>query len=1575
MRGGAGDPVIVYGPNGVGLRVQDDREDSRQAFLAAALRITGQPKTALMFEFVVDQYRNQEKNKDQPEKEFVKSFPVDQDNFAQTYNHYLESRLYNRQRDWPLVVRQTSDARSPTFTIPRRLKNPALPAPTVKQNLSPPKTGPILPPPRLSPSKKKQQSPPKSLPKLPPKKSPLKKKTLSGQSVDDADFPILGDKPPSQEMSSRLSSMAGATPGANERVVYSLDGKKSVVFKDCHKSFYQAALKVMGQKYGEDKIGFTVSQYNNAPVRECPPGKFAYIGSEKWPEGSANLKSYQTSIGSVMFKKADSFGNPAPLDYHKEWRVVVHPTQPRLAQYWPKESASDEMVDIIGYGAPSNTTSGKRSPSKQQQPGGGATSSKGQKPTPPSLKPPAAPTQPSGTTGTKTGYIHGFGGKILTNNTAVDFKRAGCQLLGEDQTSAFHFYFRMAPLGELGFGPWANIMVDHTNFEHIFHSEINPRIPASGDWSIFVSKWQLPGVGKVPLEPDKDKRDVVRIIYLKDTTYWKIPMDTETDCGINQLQDDFFGAMRVLFPVGKPRPQRNVQIGPLPFVDIGFGGMEVTKELWDKVRGDLKSQPGGLVYNIDLVNLGAQRPNSSQLIGIRLAGTHEYAAAQPTDYIKMQKEIDRMGKFLQDGQNPRQFKIWKTAEARESNGNSTLINYKPAATAAKEIKKFLEEDSDTTNCIWFRPEFPTISFKNITEGQKAKTFELEPGISHGLECVDLLRWNFNEFDQVTKRDIEINDADSQHRFILSEDTTRDQWRKHIYDWFSGKVIMVQEKKKKIVYQVEKSPPWGVSQPKESPVPLNTHTQNQQNNSANKTPTTGGLTSSTTMLSYQPPSNILRIPKERLLKQRVAPPKPVPWNEWQGENNRLDRLQRESYHTDQSVIEPGQQPMPPIYGPSRQTPLSVGTNMPEPYFWGTTPSDFAQKAAECQALRNSALERMSRCQLCDTSFPEYEMENIAKHLKAHQDALREVGKCPLCDCCWSALDKEQKKQHLWNHQTQGEQDLIRNFWQGFQCPICDEDLQSLSNEDVLAHMAEHPPGLLKFCDRCGLDTSSCLEAERDHHKKTCHETETAVSIVFCNGCGKNRSHETELDRQIHDSLCIPTSKTFCTVCGLHTTGLSIEGNQRHYYFHTPPGGPRKTFCKRCGKNLITMDAQERAAHRQECYLAEPHVMDTRDRIQELERRISQAKILKVHNSAEDARLSQKKRELEAREKDIKNLEAGLGIQSPLSAGLARSADTFTCPLLKPDGSVCNHQITITPCGGEFKAHYQHNCQPCGDRCGGSTLQELLRLYPELKAGSDKLQAAADKAKTQKANARPSQHRFQADGDVNDETSSTAEGGEVLPRPTTQKGKSPTKPPPSPSKTASKAKKPQPRGPPAAEVYDELDPRPDLSIEEVPGLHPTSEIELPETIRKGKTASSKGKAPGKTAAGSKRKKAVIEGPEDEAGGHHGKTAKGKKRQRTAREMSVAHTASSVLGSDSAEEDVLKEVSVPPVGLRRSTRTASGTPAPRPSMPSTVVREVGRPKAKKGEAQLEEVDEEDIMRSPEKRRRPHSPNKGVQ
>jgi hypothetical protein len=390
-------------------------------------------------------------------------------------------------------------------------------------------------------------------------------------------------------------------------------------------------------------------------------------------------------------------------------------------------------------------------------------------------------------------------------------------------------------------------------------------------------------------------------------------------------------------------------------------------------------------------------------------------------------------------------------------------------------------------------------------------------------------------------------------------------------------------------EIEKTPHWGVPEPRGSLL-----SDALDFKSPAYSPAAATIGQISPILYPPPPLNVPRINKERFLKRRVAPPKAMQYNEWQAENNRLDALQRNSYHTDQSVIEPGQQPAPPIFGPSRQNVLSVGSNMPEPYLWGTTPSDFARKAEECQALRNSCLERMHRCQICAVTFPEYEKEKIAEHLKSHQDALRESGKCPLCDCCWAALDKEQKKQHLWNHQDQGEHDLITNFWQGFQCPICNLDLQSLPNEDILAHMADHPPGLLRFCDRCGLDIQSCFGPERFHHEQACQETETAERIIYCLRCGKDRSHETEIDRQIHDRLCT-SNRRFCTKCGLDMTRLSIDEANRHGFLCKPPSGARKTFCKRCGKNLVAMDARSRATHKQECYMREPYI-DPRERLE-------------------------------------------------------------------------------------------------------------------------------------------------------------------------------------------------------------------------------------------------------------------------------------------------------------------------------------------------------------------------------------------
>ncbi|PMD33796.1 hypothetical protein L207DRAFT_146337 [Hyaloscypha variabilis F] len=1198
MRGDAGDPVNVYGLNGYGVQITDEREASEGEFLNAALSIIRLPKNTKTYAFTVDQYRNQEKNKDEPEKEFVKSFPVDQDSFSHVYNQYLKARLYNRQRDWPMVVRKTIDEKTSTFQIPAKLKKPpaARPLRNINSGNSTTQTGPILPPPNTSPTKKPPPSPPKDSGKLSPNKK-------------DPPLPPTGPNVPHPAGGLPGGSTTAANPGPNERVVYSLNGNRSAVFTNDHRSFYLAALKVVNQGgAGQGKVNFTVSQYNNAPARQAPDGKFAYVGSEEFLEGSDNLPQYRNSVANVMFKPM------AAANCHEDWRIVAHTTAPHVVQNWPLTSASDEMVEVFVYykinrptgGAPSGAGAGGGAGTVGEAgTGGGAGAGEGSGGGPLTGAGPKPPiTEPS--PAIKGGYIHGFGGRLNIQNTAADFQRGALQLLGIDPASAFLFY-----VSSPGSNLPKTVMVTQQTYSQKFESDIRPLLPGAGNWNIFVSKYRLST--EPPLEPEQEKRDIARITYGHNIAYWKIPTNTTAEYGLNQLQEEYVRAIRVLFPSGAAGV---VHIGAEKSgaIDLGYGGLELTRLLWERVTSDLNSQSSALVYILTLT------PNDHQdTIGVRMIGCVTAGHARATDYVQIHREIMGLQQFVQNGSPPKQFRLWKTAEDREKNGKSVLINYEPEATAVQEIEKFLNQQPGTeTNCIWFRPEFGTFHFTDygklmngakidVTGATLTDSISALQNLYHKANPQEL----FNKADPEAREDIVLLDLHSDSRFVLSEDTTACQFRKYVSDWFTGEEIYVQQNVKvgyrkfpvvfcsnfaNVCSEVEQIPPWGLLEA--SPVASTPEIQNKPTQTQSNQPPITGPIFPPPVPPYQHPLTG-RINKDRIIKPRVSTPKPVTWAVWQAESNRQDRLQRDSYHRDQSVIEPGQQPAPPIFGPSRQTPLSTGSSMslPEPYFIAMTPSDYARKAEENQALRNSCLERMSRCQLCDTSFPEYETDKIAEHLKSHIDALRQAGKCPLCACCWAALDMQQKKEHLWGHQKQCESDHMRNFWQGFQCPICDEELLALaSTDDVLAHMADHPPGLLRFCDRCGLDSTVCSLAHKKHHDQTCLETDQTGKLSFCNRCGKERSSETEQDRKTHELTCKPNGSVFCKICGLSLSSMRDNQKHEHSLIHKAPGGPRKTFCKRCGKNLVTMSAEEKATHKQDCYLTLPRTFDTRERIQ-------------------------------------------------------------------------------------------------------------------------------------------------------------------------------------------------------------------------------------------------------------------------------------------------------------------------------------------------------------------------------------------
>lgn len=306
------------------------------------------------------------------------------------------------------------------------------------------------------------------------------------------------------------------------------------------------------------------------------------------------------------------------------------------------------------------------------------------------------------------------------------------------------------------------------------------------------------------------------------------------------------------------------------------------------------------------------------------------------------------------------------------------------------------------------------------------------------------------------------------------------------------------------------------------------------------------------------------------------------------------------------------------------------------------------------------------------------------------------------------------------------------------------------------------------------------------------------------------------------------------------------------------------------------------------------------ITELEKRILEDRALRAHNNAVEARLALEKNELDEREKAIRKHEAGLGIQVPPGAGLETSSDTLKCSPRKSCGSVCNGELNITPCDGERKAHCQHNCQSCRDNCGGSALQELVRKYPELKDGSDKMRAAAEKAKAQKAEDCSSQHEALCGGNATDATSGTVEGEEA-PRPAAGNGKSPQKGSPSkPKKATPKVKKTMPRQPPDQSAEEVRNPDAEFN----PNIRPISESDNSEST-------------GFERRGRKRKKAVVEDNEDETGDPTfllPKTPRGGKRQRTMRNTSLG-VASSAEGSEVSGQLV----------VRRITRATSGTPGP--------------------------------------------------
>jgi hypothetical protein len=224
----------------------------------------------------------------------------------------------------------------------------------------------------------------------------------------------------------------------------------------------------------------------------------------------------------------------------------------------------------------------------------------------------------------------------------------------------------------------------------------------------------------------------------------------------------------------------------------------VTEDLWKYVC----ERAGGLKPNTDDVLEFTVTPDDSRLregeIGSHLTGSHHQATASISDPQASYDEIIAMSEtWLRENKIPESVRIWRTAEEREKGEGSKVINLMPKAAAIESIRKHFQGFENKTTCCWWRPEYGVFTVDSQEKGKevqwdtqngrqslrdfKNSTTELSSdGI--GLDCLVL---------------VEAQSAHNERRFIVTYDTSEEEWRLHIYDWLHSKTLFVTE----IVHQI------------------------------------------------------------------------------------------------------------------------------------------------------------------------------------------------------------------------------------------------------------------------------------------------------------------------------------------------------------------------------------------------------------------------------------------------------------------------------------------------------------------------------------------------------------------------------------------------------------------------------------------------------------------------------------------------------------------------------------------------------------------------------------------------------
>lgn len=837
--------------------------------------------------------------------------------------------------------------------------------------------------------------------------------------------------------------------------------------------------------------------------------------------------------------------------------------------------------------------------------------------------------------------IYGYNGKLMTENSEKSFLKAALRLLEYNFTTRpeYKFLVNVYPNGpDNPLQP--TLTINKLNIHQIFNTMIKPHLNLSKDPKarIFV-RTEGSDPPRSQIEPCRmSMKDIVRLSRSNgDTSYWKIPKDLANvpayvppAYGINQCQPGFFKAMKILFDPEPPRPLGSVWIKrPGENMNLGFGGMEVVVELWRSVYEQAKLLKEESTDTIDFhVDIFKDNQLAQGEIGSHLTGSRHEAKASIANPTLTYDEIENMSKsWLAKRKAPAAIRIWHSAEEREQNHGSKVIQLKPKETAIDSLKNYFEGWEGRTNCCWWRPEFDHFTVEALWTDPPVK--EVQWAIKPHHQTLKSFR---NEVNRLTTdpKDLEsfiLVDAQSEsdhRRFVVTKNTTEEEWRMHIYDWLHSEKLFIRKSieipygrplffsfclryNPTPIYSIltpsvivlNQKDTFGISPPMTAPASF----------PPKPTQATTGLTPDTNTIRNRSTRNPLaprvsaRWNKERIVAAAAGKPKLQKWADWMTEQYFQDGLQRKSWIKDQSVVEPGRMPAPPLFGPSCELQMRVGSSMPTIYAQRLTPTDIKQLQDENQKLRNQVLDRIFACPICNEEFETYEKDKIRDHVRQHQKQLEEAGNCPSCgDPQWVFMTNDEKRMHFATHQYNTESAKVKHFYQDQHCPVCDRGLSKMKPEEVIHHCLDHAPGQVQYCDRCGLDEKDCTTEELRHHRYECRLAEDRQAgepePTFCKNCGEDQTCDTVEEFLKHQKHYWDGSTgRFCTKCRLnmtahHSTRAAINKHDSHCMLFS---GVKKKFCEKCRTEVFSLDEIGKSHHHQNCHQVEPTVPSEQSRI--------------------------------------------------------------------------------------------------------------------------------------------------------------------------------------------------------------------------------------------------------------------------------------------------------------------------------------------------------------------------------------------